>query len=74
MQRFKRVLINTTTPMLAAVALALMSADTFAEVKSEPIDGVYRIDSANCSAGKLTPTAVSTLNFAEVSHRKCTQT
>ena len=56
MQGFKRVLINTATPMLAAVALAIMSADTFAEVKSEPIEGVYRIDSGNCGVGQLTPT------------------
>ncbi len=56
MQGFKRVLINAATPMLAAAALAIMSADSFAEVKSEPIEGVYRFDSGNCSAGQLTPT------------------
>ncbi len=32
-----------------------MPADTFAEVKSELIEGVYRIDSGNCSVGQQTP-------------------
>lgn len=56
MQEFKRVSITAATPMLAAIALAIMPADTFADVKSEPIEGVYRIDSGNCSVGQLTQT------------------
>lgn len=55
MQSFRNVLIITATPMLAAMALAIMSADTSAEVKSELIEGVYRIDSGNCSVGQQKP-------------------
>lgn len=55
MQGFRNVLIIAAAPMFATIALAIMPADTFADVKSELIEGVYRIDSGNCSVGKPTP-------------------
>jgi len=56
MQGFKKVLINSATSIFAAIVLTIMSADAFADVKSEPMEGVYRIDNGNCSGGQLTPT------------------
>ncbi len=56
MQGFQRIWVSAAVTTIAVMALAIMPSNTFADIKSELIEGVYRIDNGNCGDGNPSPT------------------
>jgi hypothetical protein len=52
MQDFRRVWFNAFTLIISVMALTTTATDTFADIKSGPIEGEYRIDSESCGVGQ----------------------